>query len=148
MRVFLFQGGNSLRPWRQNVCVRVCVRVCVCVRAHAHTCAGILGKAVRRPVWQTAKSLQSSPTLCDPINWVPSPMHESERCKWSHSVVSHGLQPTRLLHPWDFPGKSTGVGCHCLLWVWLKGGLNSKTIKKVNKLKDKEDMNRMGKMES
>ena len=39
--------------------------------------------------------------------------------KWSHSVVSdslwpHGLQPTRLLHPWDFPGKSTGVGCHFL----------------------------------
>ena len=26
-----------------------------------------------------------------------------------------GLQPTRLLCPWDFPGKSTGVGCHCLL---------------------------------
>ena len=25
------------------------------------------------------------------------------------------MQPTRLLHPWDFPGKSTGVGCHCLL---------------------------------
>ena len=21
----------------------------------------------------------------------------------------------RLLHPWDFLGKSTGVGCHCLL---------------------------------
>ena len=21
----------------------------------------------------------------------------------------------RLLCPWDFPGKSTGVGCHCLL---------------------------------
>ena len=49
-----------------------------------------------------------------------SPMHESEKSKWSRSVVSdssqpHGLQPTRLLHPWDFPGKSTGVGCHCLL---------------------------------
>ena len=27
----------------------------------------------------------------------------------------HGLQPSRLLHPWDSPGKSTGVGCHCLL---------------------------------
>ena len=27
----------------------------------------------------------------------------------------HGLQPSRLLHPWDFLGKSTGVGCHCLL---------------------------------
>ena len=47
-------------------------------------------------------------------------MHESEKWKWSRSVVSnssrlHGLQPTRLLRPWDFPGKSTGVGCHCLL---------------------------------
>ena len=28
---------------------------------------------------------------------------------------THGLQPTRLLCPWNFPGKSTGVGCHCLL---------------------------------
>ena len=33
----------------------------------------------------------------------------------SHSVVSnplqpHGLQPTRLLHPWNSPGKSTGSG--------------------------------------
>ena len=27
----------------------------------------------------------------------------------------HGLQPTRLLCPWDFPGKSTGMGCHSLL---------------------------------
>ena len=50
----------------------------------------------------------------------PSPMHESKKWKWSHSVVSnssrpHGLQPTRLLHPWDFPGKSIGVGCHHLL---------------------------------
>ena len=82
-----------------------------------------------------AKSLQSCPTLCNPIDgsppgspslgfsrqghWsglpFPSPMHESEKWKWSRSVVSdssqpHGLQPTRLLRPWDFPGKSTGVG--------------------------------------
>ena len=33
----------------------------------------------------------------------------------SDSSRPHGLQPTRLLHPWDFPGKSTGVGCQCLL---------------------------------
>ena len=74
-----------------------------------------------------AKSLQSCLTLCDPIDssppgspvrgilqartpeWVAisSPIHESEKWKWSHSVVSnswrpHGLQPTRLPHPWDF----------------------------------------------
>ena len=89
-----------------------------------------------------AKSLQSCPTLCDPIDggppgspslgfsrqehWsglpFPSPVHEREKWKWSRSVVSdslqpHGLQPTRLLCPWDFPGKSTGVGCHCLLQI-------------------------------
>ena len=45
----------------------------------------------------------------------PSPVHESEKWKWSHSVVSdsswpHGLQPTRLLRPWDSPGKR-----HCQL---------------------------------
>ena len=38
----------------------------------------------------------------------------------SHSVVSnslrpHGLQPARLLCPWDSPGKNTGVGSHALL---------------------------------
>ena len=54
----------------------------------------------------------------------PSPMDESEKWKWSRSVVSdpqrpHGLQPSRLLHPWDFPGKSTGVRCHCLLLVMV-----------------------------
>ena len=54
----------------------------------------------------------------------PSPMHKSEKWKCSHSAMSdslrpHGLQPTRLLHPWDFPGKSTGVGCHYLLHINL-----------------------------
>ena len=52
----------------------------------------------------------------------PSPMHESEKSKGSRSVMAdsswpHGLQPTRLLRPWDFPGKSTGEGCHCLLQI-------------------------------
>ena len=41
-------------------------------------------------------------------------------CVLSHSAVSdslqpHGLQPTRLLCPWDSPGKDAGVGCHALL---------------------------------
>ena len=40
--------------------------------------------------------------------------------KWSRSVLSdslqpHGLQPARLLCPWNFPGKDTRVGCHFLL---------------------------------
>ena len=33
----------------------------------------------------------------------------------SDSVWPHRRQPTRLPHPWDSPGKNTGVGCHFLL---------------------------------
>ena len=32
----------------------------------------------------------------------------------SNSVRPHRRQPTRLPHPWDSPGKNTGVGCHFL----------------------------------
>ena len=33
----------------------------------------------------------------------------------SDSVWPHRWQPTGLPHPWDSPGKNTGVGCHFLL---------------------------------
>ena len=64
----------------------------------------------------------------------PSPMHESENWKGSRLVLSdssrpHGLQPTRLLHPWDFPGKSTGVGCHRLLLKWSHTKTNITSLK-------------------
>ena len=43
---------------------------------------------------------QSCPTICDPMD-------------------------CRLLHPWDFPGKSIGVGCHSLLQgIFQTQGLN------------------------
>ena len=56
-----------------------------------------------------------------------SPMHESEKRKWCCSVVSnssqpHWLQPTRLLHPWDFPGRRTGVGAIAFSAI-ISGGL-------------------------
>ena len=52
-------------------------------------------------------------------------------CTWvlgwsvvSDSLQPHGLSPSRLLCPWDFPGKSTGVGCHFLLQgIFLIQGL-------------------------
>ena len=38
----------------------------------------------------------------------------------------YGLQPTRLLCPWDFPGKKTGVGfCALLQRIFRTQGLNS-----------------------
>ena len=53
----------------------------------------------------------------------------------SNSVRPHRRQPTRLPHPWDFLGKNTGVGCHCLLRRWRGGVLSLlkylKTISRV-----------------
>ena len=87
-----------------------------------------------------AKSLQSCPTLCDPMDGSPpgSPIPGilqartlewvaisfSNAWKWKVKVksLSHvrpsatpGLQPSRLLCPWDFPDENTGMGCHFLL---------------------------------
>ena len=85
-----------------------------------------------------AKSLQSFPTLCNPIDGSPpgSPIpgdspgeNTGVGCRFllqsmkvkSKSEVTQ-LYPTlrdpmhcRLLHPWDFPGKSAGVGATLLL---------------------------------
>ena len=82
-----------------------CARLCVTPYMAAHQAPPSLGFS-RQEHWSGLP--------------FPYPMHESEKWKWSRSVMSnpqrpHGLQPTRLLRPWDFPGRSTGVGCHCLL---------------------------------
>ena len=51
-------------------------------------------------------------------------------CLLSCSVVSsslqlHGLQPAKLLCPWNFAGKNMGVGCHFLLQgIFMTQGLN------------------------
>ena len=85
-----------------------------------------------------AKSLQSCPILCDPIDGSPpgSPVPGilqartlewvaisfSSAWKWKVKVKSLSrvqlfanpwTAAYRLLCPWDLPGKSTGVGCHC-----------------------------------
>ena len=80
------------------------VQLCVTPRMAAHQAPQSLGFS-RQEHWRGLP--------------FPSPMHASEKWKWRRSVVSdpqrpHELQPSRLLHLWDFPGKSTGVGCHCL----------------------------------
>ena len=61
--------------------------------------------------------------------------HHNQYNKYMHacqvaSVMSdplqpYGLQPTRLLCPWDSPGKNTRVNCHfLLLGIFLTQGLN------------------------
>ena len=87
---------------------------------------------------------QSYPTLCNPIDcsplgpsvhgtlqaraleWVAISLFkinyrkkESEVAQSCLTLRPHGLQPIRLLHPWNSPGKSTGVGCHFLLHMCI-----------------------------
>ena len=43
----------------------------------------------------------------------------------SDSLRPYGLEPARLLCPWDFPGRNTGVCCHFLLQgIFPTQGLN------------------------
>ena len=59
----------------------------------------------------------------DPLLIISREINMAEHVRKAHGVCSvtsdslwpHGLQPARLLCSWDFPGKSTGVGCHFLL---------------------------------
>ena len=69
--------------------------------------------------------------LCD---WYSKPVRQGLSLLFSRSVVSdslppHELQPTRLLCPWDFPGKNTEVGCHSLLQgIFLIQGSNPRLL--------------------
>ena len=56
----------------------------------------------------------------------PQESEESEVTQFCHTLCDPvDCSPTRLLHPWDFPGKNTGVGCHFLLLeIFLTQRLN------------------------
>ena len=115
-----------------NVGGEVCMKLCKSQTKHFHS---VLKRIVRYAA--TAKSLQSCPTLCDAIDGSPpgSPVPGILQARtlewvaisfsnsWKWRVKGKSLSRGRLLatpwtaahqalHPWDFPGKSTGVGCH------------------------------------
>ena len=82
-----------------------CVRFCATPQTAAHQDPPSL-RFSRQEHWSVAS--------------VAISFSNARKWQWSRLVVSdssrpHGLQRTRLLCPWDFPRKSTGVGCHCLL---------------------------------
>ena len=90
------------------------------------------------------KLLESCPTLCDPIDSCPPgfpvpgilqartlewvAISFSNAWKWKLKVKSFSrvqllatpwTEAYQAPLPWDFPDKSTGVGCHCLLWAMV-----------------------------
>ena len=82
----------------------------------------VVSDSVRPHRWQPTRLPFLGILQARTLEWVAISFSSAWKwkVKWSCSVVSdssrpHGLQPTRLFCPWDFPGKSTGVGCHCLL---------------------------------
>ena len=96
---------------RDNYSEQPCRRTGPIKTGAFHICASIylIFSWVRASA--AAKSLQSCLTLCDPHRW----------------------QPTRLPHPWDSPGKNTGVGCHFLLQC-MKVKVKVKSLSRVRLL--------------
>ena len=103
--------------------------------------------------FKAAKSLQSCPTLCDPIDGSPpgSPIPGilqartpewvaisfSNAWKWkvkgkSLSRVRPSATPWIAAYqappPWDFTGRNTGVGCHCLLHLLKHININTVSL--------------------
>jgi len=135
----LFVGGG-VGGWCSAF--RVCVCVCVCTLSR-FSCAQLfaaLWTVVHQVPWSMGFSRQEycSGLPCPPPGDRPNPGVEPTSLTspslagrffttsatyipcWVTSVVSdsvppHRWQPTRLCRPWDSPGKTTGVGCHCLL---------------------------------
>ena len=126
-----------------------CVKMCLLI-IHIRPCTlsfaiqNIFSLNLLHSYAAAAKSLQSCPTLCDPIDSPPGSsvpgilqartlewvaISFSNAWKWKVKVKS--LSHVRLFAtpwtaayqapggPWDFSGRSTGVGCHCLLHTLL-----------------------------
>ena len=79
-----------------------------------------------RPLWTVAYQAPPSMGFSRQGYWsglpFPSPMHESEKWKWSRSVVSTLSDPIDCSLPGFsihgiFQIRVTGVGCHCLLRI-------------------------------
>ena len=72
--------------------------------------------------------------VCQILSYILK-MHSNIHCASSVASVvfkpvrPSGRQATRLLCPWDSPGKSTGVGCHALLQgIFLTQRLNPRLL--------------------
>ena len=86
--------------------------------SHLHICLSCYGFS--QALWPGPQTVALAPSLlCSDRTQgaVLSPLHTDVLSHFSHVRLCrpYGLQPTRLLCPWDFSGKNTGVGCHALL---------------------------------
>ena len=112
-------------------------RAASCVNTLAHPASSVhkLQKHFRqKSAWCSERQTAAGPCSRRPSTegeqGVLSRQDWKDRESVSHSVVSdslwpHGLEPAKLLCPWNSPSKNTGVGCHSLLQeIFLTQGLN------------------------
>ena len=80
-------------------------------------------------------------TLCSRAA-VPTPEHSSphtllrlllllSHCSRVRLLVTPWTAAHRLLRPWGFPGKSSGVGCHCLLCLLKQQNTKKRMARRV-----------------
>ena len=85
---------------------RVCVCMCVSVRVSVHV--------------RVCMYMHVCVCMCTCVY-----THTRTHARLCATLWPHGLQPTRLPCPWNFPGKNTGIGCLFLLQgIFLIQGLN------------------------
>ena len=77
----------------------------------------------------SSRKMNGCPILAPPLTTYSTEPARSVISVVSNSLQPLGLQSTRLLCPWDFPGKNPGVGCHFLLWrIFLTQGSNLRLV--------------------
>ena len=94
------------------------IEVCCCCCCIASVVSDSVLPHRRQPTRHPVPGILQARTL----EWVAISFSNAWKWKVKVKLLSHvrlyqphGLQSTRLLRPWDFLGKSTGVRCHCLL---------------------------------
>ena len=82
------------------------------------TCLSLHHSEMKRLLTHTCSVRSQNVIVLSDRQWPCSFTLPSWECMSACSVMTYSrdpMDPTWLLCPWDFPGKSTGVGCHFLL---------------------------------
>ena len=81
------------------------------------------------PIGQLTAKMQSKVSPC--VFTFVTLSSSGSIVSWSvvtDSLQSHRLYIAKLLCPWDFPGKNTGMGCHSLLQKIFLTGIESQSL--------------------
>ena len=78
--------------------------------------------SICQQIWKNQQWLE---TALEKVSFHSNPKESISHSTVPNSLQPNGLEPTRLLCPWNSPGKNTGVGCPVLLQgIFLTQGLN------------------------